>query len=108
MKFFVQMFAFQPEFCRRPVDVPQETYLNYGIRNLLDQIYHFGQNEIQPVEGICSVSTGDVIEIPMGDTIDFYLVQTLGFEKLTQQEYNNYRSLNREDRFWFAFKKKTE
>ncbi len=104
MKFFVQMLAFQPEFCKRTVEVPDDE-VSDDVMELLDLIFKYGQNEIQPVTGICSVSSGDVIEIQSPIQTHLYLVQTLGFEKLTPEEYNNYRSLNREDRFWFAFKK---
>ena len=48
---------------------------------LLEVIFYYGQNDIQPA-GCCSVSVGDVIELPIGGQVVFYRVTPDGFERV--------------------------
>jgi len=105
MKFQVQMLAFQPEFCRRTVDVPDSELATASLASPLAKlslIFKYGQNEFQNVPGICSVSCGDVIEIPIdGGNIELYLVKACGFHKLTGAEYEDYERTDRRDRSFY-------
>lgn len=70
-----------PESKVRVVDVPDSelgTLLNDGkVRDVLNLIYRYGQNDIQRVEGRCSLSVGDKVEIPGHG---WFRVDSLGFE----------------------------
>jgi hypothetical protein len=81
----------------RPVKV------GYTDGSLLDGVFYYGQNEFCDDENVtskfCSVSVGDVIELPYDG--DNYIVLPCGFYKLTDNEYDTYMNLPREDR-WMA------
>ena len=64
---------------------------------LLDLIFYYGQNDKQVVEGICSVSTGDVAEI--NDT--YYLCMMIGWQEISKKQLEEYKQIDRRDR-WFA------
>jgi len=51
--------------------------------SLLEQAFHYGQNDVQPVDGCYSVSVGDVIELPDGS---LHRVQGHGFVRLPAGE----------------------
>lgn len=87
MIFNVRMLRFHGADTIRPVDVPdQEAKRKLNEESLLDLIYYYGQNEFCQGENadiirrsICSVSVGDVIELPNGH---HYRVAWQGFERL--------------------------
>lgn len=60
MVFQVRLEAFQ-NGAVRDVEVPDEEIDGASNTSLLDLVYHYGQNDIQPVKDRCSVSMGDVI-----------------------------------------------
>jgi len=68
----------------RQVDVPRqvEAEVRGDVQNLLNAIYQYGQNDIQPVVGIPSVSCGDLIYLEDG----YYLVASFGFRKITLEQ----------------------
>jgi len=66
---------------------------------LLGQVYHYGQNDFQLVEGMPSVSVGDVIEL--NDKL--FMVIPMGFKEITQEELNFYKTLNRVERITYSY-----
>jgi len=67
---------------RRLVEVPQSEVV-IDETNLLELVYTYGQNDIQPQQGFPSVSTGDVIH-HIGLK---YLILDIGFELLSDEKY---------------------
>lgn len=68
----------------REVNVDFEPGKSYSIADTLEAIFMNGQNDFQPVEGMCSVSVGDIIELcPLQD---YYRVDAVGFTRLTYRE----------------------
>ena len=67
---------------------------------LLEQIFYFGQNDVQPVEGRYSVSVGDVVELDPGY---YFVVRAMGFAEMTPAELTEYRAIDRDDRTWSEF-----
>lgn len=92
----VRMLAFATEDNQptvwRIVHIP-DIYREAPVPELLNQIYHFGQNDFQP-QDLPSVSMGDVIEIQQHK----YLIMAIGFKQITEDEYRQYRELPRKDR----------
>ena len=68
----------------RKVELPE---IKYEIREVLNDVYHFGQNSFQP-KNSPSVSKGDVILIDS----DKYIVLDIGFEKITNEFYDLLRT----------------
>lgn len=63
---------------------------------ILSTAYHYGQNEIQNVPGRCSVSVGDIIELPTPPSGGqwrprTYRVDSVGFSSITQDEVDRLR-----------------
>lgn len=90
----VRMLAFHeagrdPDF--REVVIPDEPMT---LLDKLAKVFHFGQNDFQPLPKCCSVSVGDVIF----DGDDRYLVCARGFRKLTADEYAAFEKLDRRER----------
>lgn len=79
----VELWAFQ-EGKERPVATAEEEETD------LDEIYYYGQNECQPVEGCASVSVGDVICLHDGSR---HLVLGNGFLRLDAAAYERYIKL---------------
>lgn len=99
MKYKVRMLAFMTEAGQEPVirevDVPDEELKGKTVPDeILGLIFYHGQNDFQPVPNRCSVSMADVIEV--GD--DLFAVCSVGFRKLTKDEYDRYAALSRRDR----------
>ena len=75
----VYMLAFHEPGKTRLVNVPNPK--DYPSRHvLLEAIFYYGQNEVQPTSDCCSVSVGDVIELFLGNHVAFYRVTREGFE----------------------------
>jgi hypothetical protein len=66
---------------------------------LLDQVFHFGQNDFQP-QRHPSVSMGDVVEL---ENSKFYVIQAVGFKELSRVEFVQYRALERRERVFSNF-----
>lgn len=81
--FEVEMRIFQKGAIKK-VSVPSQDIGTY-VEDNLRTIYHYGQNDIQQVEGFCSLSMGDVIRYEN----DRYLVLSIGFRKLEEGELTN-------------------
>ena len=75
----VHMLAFHEPGKTRLVHVPNAKDY-FGRDELLEAVFHHGQNEVQPISNRCSVSVGDVIELPLGGQVVFYRVTREGFE----------------------------
>lgn len=70
----------------REINITLEPGKSYSIEDTLELIFMNGQNDVQPVDGICSVSVGDIIELcPLHD---YYRVEPVGFTRLTYREFN--------------------
>jgi len=80
MKFNVFMLGFAKGEIRI-VDVPDEE-LNGNVNNDLELIFHYGQNDFQPISGKYSVSIGDVA-VYNGD---YYLVKATSWKKISSEE----------------------
>ena len=89
--------------------------------DILNLIYHYGQNDIQP-QSCYSVSLGDVIEIeplptdeagglmlgafpcPVDWDAGLWLVIPVCFKKITVKEFTDYQRLSCQKRISFAYK----
>lgn len=86
MVFEVEMLAFQGGIIRE-VDVPDEVFYELeSVMDVLEKVFHYGQNDFQPVEGRYSVSVGDVIRIDDPRGITRWRVANFGFNKLTRRK----------------------
>jgi hypothetical protein len=96
----VEMLAFGNGEIRK-VQVPDEECLVHGWSeiigdrsdNILGIVFYYGQNDFQP-QNHPSVSAGDVIRW----NGEHYLVASVGFMKLTNEQMENYRSIERRER----------
>jgi hypothetical protein len=96
----VEMLAFANGEIRN-VEVPDEICLVEGwkeiigdrVDNILGAVFHYGQNDFQP-QNHPSVSAGDVIRW----NGEHYLVASVGFIKLTNEQMESYRSIERRER----------
>lgn len=115
MIFNVQMLANNPDdwFSPRPVTVPDEECQNADVFQILERIYHWGQNDFQNIgfrnrdgfEGeygewnaipCCSVSMGDVAEV----NGKFYLCKGNGWAEITPEQLASYKEITRRDRMF--------
>ena len=76
MRVTVELWAFQ-DGIERVVEIPDERAEAAYDAALLNLVYHYGQNDVQPVADRCSVSMGDVIVLPDGSR---WSVGFVGFE----------------------------
>jgi len=112
MKFKVHMLAFQPEYCVREVDVPNEQVrkeldnadtstleqAEESVGFLLEAIFHWGQNEMQNVRGVCSVSMGDVAEIKG----KYFLCLAVGWSEMNPEQFEAYKAADKDQRYSLA------
>lgn len=95
----VHMLAFM-EGEVREVNVPDsELPVEYRIDTLLDKVFHYGQNDFQPVANRCSVSMGDVVELGC----QLWLVAPLGFREITREKFDELKRTPRRDRFLLVY-----
>jgi hypothetical protein len=92
MDFQVEMLAFGDHDEIRIVSIPEDK------EQSLENVFYYGQNDFQP-KPHPSVSVGDVINYEN----EKYLVAGIGFKKLNQDEYENYKSLSRRERILTGF-----
>lgn len=89
----VRMWAFQNGTVR-VVNVPDDEWEQAQfVQDKLDLVFHFGQNDFQPVAA-ASVSVADVIELE-GHR---YVVKIIGFRRLTAVEYLRLIEMPQRDR----------
>lgn len=91
----VEMLAFESPMPFRQVSIPDDPALE-DVDTLLDEVFYWGQNDFQP-QPCYSVSAGDVIHLPSGK----WLVQSIGFFKLSKEQYQQYKALSEHERFLF-------
>lgn len=97
MKYKVLMLAFMDGEVREvEIHKPDPNYA--APETILEEIYHFGQNDFQNVPGRCSVSVGDVIILPIEQVDTYWMVRPLGFGQITEQELEEYKKVPRRDR----------
>jgi hypothetical protein len=86
-----RVITYQAAFQDGPAPLIREVLVPYalvaigdprGDEGLLENVYQFGQNEIQPVPDRHSISAGDVIELGKGEDRRWYRVKGLGFEEI--------------------------
>lgn len=100
----VRMCAFHDPVVVRPVFIEDRAWRQLTqLEAKLELIFHQGQNDVQPVEGVCSVSMGDVIELD--DKL--FLVRPVGFKLIDEDEYKTYLDMPRRDRHFYDPKGKT-
>lgn len=96
----VAMRAHHDQNVVREVSLP-DTFRGKGRTKveLLEAVFRCGQNDFQPVEGICSVSVGDVIvldaELGFGR---YHLITNTGFNRLTEQQHMAIGSMSVDER----------
>ena len=71
----------------RPVHVPNHLVCDDEME-MLERIFHFGQNYIQYVVKRNSVSVGDIAEL----NGKFFLCEMFGWEPLSQNEFESHKS----------------
>lgn len=87
----VHMLAYQPEYCVREVEIPDELDTLDAVRS---KVWEQGQNMFCNVPGICSVSAGDVMEI----NAQYHLILNLGFVLLPEDLFNAYKAMGQDER----------
>lgn len=105
MQIDVEMLAFMDGQVRT-VEVPDDEWqqackLDAEMRTgmptaALEQVYYYGQNEVQNVPGRCSVSVGDVANVDG----HFFRVNHVGFSHMGLPELARYVALPQRDRVW--------
>ena len=93
MKVQVEMTAFEGNGIFREVTIPDEESNKTG-DDLLEAVFKYGQNDFQFGGGRISVSTADVIHL----NGEKWLILGIGFKKLTDEEYRQYRETPIRDR----------
>ena len=99
MKFQVMMLAFHGDNTIREVFIPDQELKGKEQNDILNKIYHYGQNEAQPVDGKCSVSVGDVIKL----NDKKFIVQPFGFSEISNDDLEKYKKIPRQDRSWSQY-----
>jgi len=84
MKFKVYLTAYSKKTDIRYVSVPKHKIDLNNSYESLEEIYSYGQNEIQEQQ-LQSVSMGDVIEF----NNELFLIAPIGFQKISQEEFDN-------------------
>lgn len=98
MIFKVRMLAFENLGTIREVEVPDSELQGLPTIGVLEKVYHYGQNDVQPQE-CCSVSMGDVAEV----NGKLYICQSAGWAKISTEDFNEYASLDRRARHFSKF-----
>jgi hypothetical protein len=92
------MMAFMTEKGEKPeireVTVPPE-YTSLDTKEMLNNVFRYGQNEVHNDVAKVSVSAGDVVELHG----DLWLVKGIGFSKMSESEFIAYSNMDRRDRF---------
>lgn len=65
-----------------------------SIYKVLDKIFVAGQNDFNPVENCCSVSSGDVIEYDSR----LWLIASFGFTQITEDQFDSLLKTDRLER----------
>lgn len=94
----------------RFVDVPDKevVQISYPVGSeeykeaLCDRAFLWGQNDFQP-RPMPSVSVGDVVIVPGHFEHEYFRVASVGFDKLTLEEYREYKKLEPRDRTMLAY-----
>lgn len=84
MKINVELWAFGDGKIR-VVEIPDST----PEINILEEVFYWGQNDFQPVEGCYSVSVGDIICLNDKKVI----VLGVGFKEICDEQYQEYIAL---------------
>lgn len=102
----VEMLAFMDGEVRT-VDVPDyewqeacklDAEMRTGMPNAaLGQVFWYGQNEMQNVPGMCSVSVGDVAIVDG----QFFRVDSIGFSHMGEPELVRYIAIPQRDRYFY-------
>lgn len=83
----------------RNVDIPDVPNLaSWTDQKMAETVFHYGQNDFQNVPGRCSVSVGDVIEIPDGAKFRLLRVAMSGFEPISSEAMAAYVAMPRSER----------
>lgn len=94
----VMMTAFQ-DGRLRPVNVPNHELVNRTTEEVLERVYHWGQNDFQPVKECCSVSMGDVAMLQGR----FWIVRACGWAEISPADLEKYLKIDQRDRTWSEY-----
>lgn len=97
MEIKVHLLAFGRPNEVRMVQLPPGCLQVGDVQEMLDLVFHYGQNDFQPQNHL-SVSAGDVIELPMG--LGYYFIAPMGFKEITLEDFVKYRMTEQRDRFF--------
>jgi len=100
----VHLLAFADEDLIRPVTIPGEKVTD-DKNHLLELVFHYGQNDFQPSDKYYSVSVGDVVELVIDDKPEYHIVAGLGFSKMSEEEFKEYKTMNTFNRCKFRMQK---
>ena len=82
----------------RPVNVPDAEVDGLDTMSVLEKVWHYGQNDIQPVEDRYSVSVGDVV-LYRGE---LFIARPCGWALMTPAELERYEKLDHTGRLRHA------
>ena len=115
MKYKVHMLAFKGPVQVREVEIELGEYLSCeSTEQILNVIYHWGQNDFQPQQ-CYSVSAGDVIELPPKETgkgklsapanwePGYWLVNGKGFRHMDQAQFDIHKAKPEAERSLSAY-----
>jgi hypothetical protein len=88
----VQLLAFGQPGEVREVNIPEDSE-NTPLLKVLGTVFYYGQNDFQSLPHP-SLSSGDVIEFDGNK----YMICSVGFRLLTEEEYQDYLGTSRHDR----------
>jgi len=100
MIFKVYLLAFCASATIREVEVPDERLTSQTIHDL-GQVFLYGQNDISPVEGLPSLSVGDVIEMDNR----LHLVMPFGFDEMHPDIFKSYRLMDCSTRYMYVMQR---
>jgi len=99
MIFTVYLTAFRSKDETRDVEVPDDRMEGLDDFDLLDRIFHYGQNDFQP-QKCPSVSVGDIIKLR---DFNYWIVLPTGFKQLTVDQFSKIEGKIGEEAYNGAF-----
>jgi hypothetical protein len=98
----VLMLAFGQPGQVREVRIPDGIV---DTNSILENIWHYGQNDFQNVPGCPSVSVGDVAVLPVrnafvpsGVSKTYHICKAVGWQQITAEQLEEYKKLDRRER----------
>lgn len=79
-------------------DPGEVAFPNQYLHMLLDLVFKYGQNDIQPIDGVRSLMVGDLIFF----NGQYALIKALGFNVLSEEQLTHYLLTPPEKRRWLV------